>query len=128
MAKINRVQSFRYAFSGIWHTLKTQRNAQIHLAAAVLVVGLGLLARLTFTEWAILALTMGFVIAAEMLNTATEVAMDFSTSEFHPQVKIVKDVAAGAVLVAAITAVVVGLLILGPPLLRLLLRLFFTTA
>jgi diacylglycerol kinase len=118
--KINRVQSFKFAFAGIWHTLKTQRNAQIHVAIALVVVVLGMIARITFTEWAILTLTMGFVIAAEMLNTATEAAMDFATSEFHPQVKIVKDVAAGAVLVSAITAVIVGGFILGPPLFELL--------
>ena len=117
MPKISRAQSFRYAFAGIWHTLKTQRNAQIHVVIAVFVVVLGLLLNLTFIEWAIIILTTGFVITAEMLNTAAEAAMDFATTEFNPQVKTVKDVAAGAVLVAALTAVVVGLLILGPPLL-----------
>jgi diacylglycerol kinase len=116
--KINRLESFQYAFVGIWYTLKTQRNAQIHTAIAGLVLGLGVVLNLTRTEWAILALTMGFVLASEMLNTVAEAAMDYATTEFHPQVKIVKDVAAGAVLTAAITAVVVGLLILGPPLWR----------
>ncbi len=120
MAKITRLQSFGYALAGIRHTLKTQRNAQIHVAAAGMVLILGLIARLNRLEWAILALTSGSVIAAEMLNTATEAAMDYATTEYHPQIKIVKDVAAGAVLVAAITAVIVGLLILGPPLLNLL--------
>lgn len=120
MAKITRIQSFGYALAGIRHTLKTQRNAQIHVAAAGMVLILGLIAHLSRLEWAILALTSGSVIAAEMLNTATEAAMDYATTEYHPQIKIVKDVAAGAVLVAAITAVIVGLLILGPPLLNLL--------
>jgi len=120
VSKINRIQSFQYAFEGIGHTLKTQRNAQIHVAVAAVIVLFGLYVRLNLTDWAILTLTMGFVISAEMLNTATEAAMDFATSDFHPQVKIVKDVAAGAVLVAAITAVIVGLLILGPPLFQLL--------
>jgi len=120
VAKITRLQSFGYALAGIRHTLKTQRNAQIHVAAAGMVLILGLIARLNRLEWAILALTSGSVIAAEMLNTATEAAMDYATTEYHPQIKIVKDVAAGAVLVAAITAVIVGLLILGPPLLNLL--------
>jgi len=114
--KINRIESFRYAFSGIWHTLKTQRNAQIHVSIAVVIFILGLFLNLNLTEWAILALTTGFVLATEMLNTVAEAAMDYATTEFNPQVKIVKDVAAGAVLTAAITAVVVGLLILGPPL------------
>ncbi|MBE7551944.1 MAG: diacylglycerol kinase family protein [Anaerolineales bacterium] len=117
MRKINRIESFRYAFAGIWYTLKTQRNAQIHVGIAGFIVVLGLALNLTLTEWAIIALTTGFVWATEMLNTVAEAAMDYATADFDPQVKIVKDVAAGAVLIAAITAVTVGLLILGPRLL-----------
>lgn len=117
MRRINRVESFRFAFAGLWHTLRTQRNAQIHLVIALLILGLGLLLRLEPIEWAVLALTTGLVFATEMLNTVAEAAMDYATTEFHPQVKIVKDVAAGAVLFTAIIAVIVGLLILGPPLL-----------
>jgi diacylglycerol kinase len=116
--RINRIESFRYAFAGIWHTFKTQRNAQIHLLIALIIFFLGLLLDLSLTEWAILALTTGFVLAVEMLNTVAEAAMDYATTEFNPQVKIVKDVAAGAVLTAAVTAVIVGLLILGPPLFK----------
>lgn len=117
MRRINRVQSFRFAFAGLWHTLRTQRNAQIHLVIALFILGLGLLLQLKPIEWAVLALTTGLVFATEMLNTVAEAAMDYATTEFHPQVKIVKDVAAGAVLFTAIIAVIVGLLILGPPLL-----------
>jgi diacylglycerol kinase len=112
--KINRLQSFQYAFSGIWYTFRTQRNAQIHVSIAVFIVVLGLLLKLNLTEWAILTLTTGFVFSMELLNTATESAMDYVATEFHPQIKVVKDVAAGGVLVAAITAVIVGALILGP--------------
>jgi len=119
--KINRLESFRNAFAGIWYTLKTQRNAQIHVFITITIIILGLILDLNLTEWGILALTAGFVISTEMLNTVAEAAMDYATTEFNPQVKIVKDVAAGAVLVAAITAVIVGLLILGPPLLQRLL-------
>ncbi len=117
--KINRLESFRCAFAGIWYTLRTQRNAQIHLSIAFLILVMGLWLKLTLTEWAILVLTTGFVFATEMLNTVAEAAMDYATADFHPQVKVVKDVAAGAVLTAAITAIVVGLLILGPPLLKI---------
>ena len=116
MRKINRIQSFRYAFVGIWYTLRTQRNAQIHLSIGLIIFILGLILKLTLIEWAILALTIGFVLAAEMVNTVAEVAMDYLTTEFNLHVKIIKDVAAGAVLTAAITAIIVGLLILGPPL------------
>jgi undecaprenol kinase/diacylglycerol kinase (ATP) len=117
MRKINRFESFRCAIIGIGHTFKTQRNAQIHLVITMVVVFLGLFLGLNLTEWAILVLTIGLVLATEMLNTVAEAAMDYATTEYHPQVKMVKDVAAGAVLVAAVTAAVVGLLILGPPLL-----------
>jgi diacylglycerol kinase len=123
LRKINRIESFRYAFLGIWYTLRTQRNAQIHVSIATAIVILGLIFRLSLTEWAILALTTGFVLVTEMLNTVAESAMDYATSEFNPQVKIIKDVAAGAVLTAAFTAVVIGLLILGPPLLKWLIAL-----
>jgi len=116
LRKINRIQSFQYAFIGIWHTLKTQRNVQIHMGFALAIFLIGLWLDLSLIEWAIVVLTMGFVIATEMLNTVAEAAMDYATTDFDPQVKIVKDVAAGAVLVAAITSVIVGLLILGPPL------------
>ncbi len=123
MQKINRVASFRYAFAGMWYTLTTQRNAQIHVGIGSLIVVLGLFLRITLTEWAILALTMGGVLVTETINTSIEAAMDYLTLERHPQIKIVKDTAAGAVLLAAITAVVVGLLILGPPLLTFVLTL-----
>lgn len=122
--KINRIESFRCAFAGIWYTLRTQRNAQIHLSIAVIIFVVGTQLNLSMLDWAILVLTTGFVIASEMLNTVAEAAMDYATTEFHPQVKVVKDVAAGAVLVAAITAIIVGLLILGPPLLQRLAFLF----
>jgi len=123
LRKINRLESFQYAFAGIWYTLRTQRNAQIHLSVGIVIFILGLIVHLTFIEWAIIALAIGFVLAAEMVNTVAEVAMDYLTTEFNLHVKIIKDVAAGAVLTAAITAVIVGLLILGPPLIELLLLL-----
>lgn len=127
MRKINRLESFQYAFAGIWHTFKTQRNAQIHLVITAVILILGFILELGLVEWAVLTLTAGFVISTEMLNTVAEAAMDYATSDFNLQVKLVKDVAAGAVLVAAITAVVVGLLILGPPLLERLSFLVPTT-
>jgi undecaprenol kinase/diacylglycerol kinase (ATP) len=117
LRRINRIESFGYALAGIWHTFRTQRNAQIHLVITGLILVLGLLLHLKPIEWAVIALTAGLVIATEMLNTVAEAAMDYATTEFHPQVKVVKDVAAGAVLTTAIIAVIVGLLILGPPLL-----------
>ena len=108
--------SFKYAFSGVWHVLRTQRNARIHLSLALVAIVLGLWLGLSRIEWAIIVLTIGLVLAAESFNTVAEAAVDLATAEYHPLAKIAKDVAAGAVLLMAITAVVVGLLILGPPL------------
>jgi diacylglycerol kinase (ATP) len=116
MDRSNLLTSFKYAFSGMWHVLRTQRNARIHLLVALGVIVLGLWLGLSRTEWAIIALTIGLVLVAESFNTVAESAVDLMTGEYHPLAKIAKDVAAGAVLLMAITAVVVGLLILGPPL------------
>jgi len=116
--------SFKHAFSGVWYVVRTQRNARIHLAVALVVIALGLWLGLSYTQWAVIVLTIGLVLAAEAFNTVAEAAVDLATAERHPLAKIAKDVAAGAVLLMAITAVVVGLLILGPPLWRSLLATF----
>ncbi len=109
--------SFRYAFAGLWTALRSQRNARIHLLAAVAVTALGLWLRLDTLRWAVLVLAIALVFSAEMLNTVVETIIDLVTKEYHPLAKVAKDVSAGAVLLTAIAAVVVGLLILGPPLL-----------
>ena len=113
---LSRLTSFRHAFRGWWYVLRTQRNAWIHgvVATAVLIVGswLGLPAR----DWAVIILTIAMVFAAEFINTAIEAVVDLATSEHHPLAKVGKDVGAAAVLIAALAAVLVGLLILGPPL------------
>lgn len=113
----NLLDSFRYAFAGLWHALRTQRNIRIHVSIAIGVVVIGMAVGLHRDEWAIIALTVGFVFAAELFNTVIEAIIDLVTEEYHPLAKKAKDVAAGAVLTAAITAIAVGLLILGPPLL-----------
>jgi diacylglycerol kinase len=116
MRSRNLADSFRHAFAGLWYTLRTQRNARIHLAIAAGVVALALWLGLSYAQWAVLALTIGFVLVSELLNTVAETLVDLVCPEYHPQAKIVKDVTAGAVLLGAILAVVVGLLVLGPPL------------
>jgi diacylglycerol kinase len=109
-------KSFGYAFAGLKHAVSTQRNLRIHLAIAVLVVGLGIYLKLSFRDWAILAITIGAVITGELINTVVETIVDLASPEYHDLAKIAKDVAAGTVLVMALTAIAVGLLILGPPL------------
>ena len=113
---------FRCGFVGLWDVLKSGRNAKIHAAAAVTVIGIGLCLPLSRTEWAILTLMIGAVIAAESANTAIEYVVDLVSPEYHELARRSKDAAAGAVLIMAITAVVIGGLILGPPLYVELLR------
>jgi diacylglycerol kinase len=124
MSQSNLLTSFKYAFWGVWHVVRTQRNARIHLSVALAVIVLGLWLGLDRIEWAIIILTIGVVLAAEAFNTVAEAAVDLATAEVHPLAKIAKDVAAGAVLVTAMAAVIVGLLILGPPLWGVLLTVF----
>ncbi len=114
--------SFRYAFQGAYYVLKTQRNARIQMGIGLLAAAVGLWVGLTPMEWAVLVLTVCLVLGAEMANTALEALSDATCPNPHPLVKVAKDVAAGSVLVMAAGSVVVGLLILGPPLLRLLAR------
>lgn len=111
------VRSFERALAGVWHAVQTQQNMRIHLGVAVSVAALGIYLKLDFIQLAVLGLTIGFVLVAEMFNTVAEAAMDAATPYYHPLVRVAKDVAAGAVLITSIVSVVVGLLILGPPLL-----------
>ena len=108
------LRSFRFAFAGIGYALRTQRNARVHAVVACLVVAAGIYLRISAVEWAVLALTIGFVFSAEMINTVAELAVDLLTQQYHPVAKVAKDVGAGAVLVAAIAALGVGVAIFGP--------------
>ncbi len=110
------IRSFGYAFSGLAYLVRSQANARIHLALAAAVVAVGLWLRLPAHDWAVVALTVGLVLAAEAFNTGLEAVVDLVSPERQPQARLAKDVAAAAVLLAAGTSVVVGLLVLGPPL------------
>jgi diacylglycerol kinase len=112
----SRLSAFRHAFAGWWHVIRTQKNAWIHALASVAVFAVSLWLRLGRLEWAILFLTVAMVWAAEFINTSIEATVDLASPEMHPLAKVGKDVGAAAVLVAALNAVVVGLLVLGPPL------------
>lgn len=109
-------KSFGYAFEGLRHAVRTQRNLRIHIGIGALVVGLGIFLHLPLRDWAVLALTIGAVLTGELINTVVEAVVDLASPEYHELAKVAKDVAAGTVLVLALTAVSVGLLILGPPL------------
>ena len=109
-----RGKSFACALRGIAVLLRTQTNARIHLLATVLVVAAGFVFRISRGEWVPLAFAIGIVWIAEAVNTAIEALADRITRENDDAIRRTKDVAAGAVLLAAITAAIIGLLILGP--------------
>ena len=113
---ISRAASFKFAFQGWHHVLRTQQNIWIHGLIAALVFLAALWLRLPARDWAVLVLTSAVVFSAEFINTAIEAVVDLASPEIHPLAKIGKDVGAAAVLVAALAAILVGLLILGPPL------------
>ena len=111
---------FEYAFSGLWYALRTQRNARVHVGIATLVIIAGIVLRISAVEFAILFITISSVFTAEMFNTVFELCVDLASPTYHPLAKIAKDVAAGAVLLSAIFAVVIGLFIFIPHLWALL--------
>jgi len=113
----SRVRSFGHALEGWWYVLRTQRNAWLHGAIALTVFGLGAWLRLGPLEWAVLVLTAAMVFAAEFFNTAIELVVDLASPKEHRLAKLGKDVAAAAVLLTALAAVLVGILVLGPPIL-----------
>ncbi len=105
------LDSVNFAFEGIIHVLRTQRNMRIHFAIAVVVLVVAIATDVTKIELIVLLLSISFVLVAEMINTAIEGAIDVATSSFDPLAKLAKDIAAGAVLIAAINAVAVGYLV-----------------
>ncbi len=113
---VSRAHSFGYAFSGWWFVIRTQKNAWIHALASIMVIGLGLWLHIRLMEWAVLILTIALVWTAEFLNTALEAVVDLASPQRNPLAKVGKDVGAAAVLITALSAILIGLLILGPPL------------
>lgn len=111
-----RIQSFRYAFQGIVTLFRDEHNARIHLFVFILVCIAGLLLKINLSEWMILLLVSGVVFALELVNTALENLCDFVSPQFQKQIKKAKDTAAAAVLVSAITAVVLGFIVFIPKL------------
>jgi diacylglycerol kinase len=113
----SRLLAFGHAFRGWWHVLKTQQNAWIHSMVATLVIILGLWLGIPARDWAVIVLAIAMVFTAEFINTAIEAVVDLASPVHHPLAKVGKDVGAGAVLVSALAAALIGVLILGPPLL-----------
>jgi diacylglycerol kinase len=111
----NFISSFKCAFEGLRYAFRTQRNFRFHLAAAVFVFLAAYWLEVSPAGMAVLILTVGCVLVVELLNTAVEVMVDLISPHYHPLAKTAKDLAAGAVLLIAITAVFVGFIVLGPP-------------
>jgi diacylglycerol kinase len=109
-----RINSFKYALTGIKTAIKDEPNLKFHFLAMILVFILGFWFDISLIEWSIIILTVGFVITSELLNTAIEEIVDSFTNSDHPGAKKAKDVAAGAVLISSITASIIGLLIFLP--------------
>lgn len=112
----DRIRSFAFAIAGCAYMLRYQKNARILLAATAIVIPAAIALGIDVQQWAILILAIGSVWTTEFINAAIEAAVNLSVSEMHPMAKAAKDVAAAAVLITVIVAVIIGLLILGPPL------------
>ncbi|MFC1621125.1 diacylglycerol kinase [Candidatus Omnitrophota bacterium] len=108
MKRQNLVESFNSAIEGFIFVFKSQRNMRLHFAVGIIAIILGIFLNFTYIEMIILCLTIAFVLFAEMFNTAIEHTIDLVKEEFHPLARIVKDICAGAVLLSALAAVVVG--------------------
>lgn len=112
--------SFRNAFNGLKEAFAHERNMRVHMVAVLLCIILGIIFRLDVVRWSLLFIAIGLVIVAELVNTAIENLVDMITSEYTRKARVVKDIAAGAVLVAAVVAVILGALVFIQPLLRLM--------
>jgi diacylglycerol kinase len=121
----SRLTSFKNAIIGWWHVIRTQQNAWIHAVATVATLVMAFWLQIPLRDWVVLIIIIAMVWTAEFLNTALEIVVDLASPNLHPLARVGKDVGAAAVLIAAGSAVIIGLLLLGPPLLvkiRLLLH------
>ncbi|MDD5147645.1 MAG: diacylglycerol kinase family protein [Candidatus Daviesbacteria bacterium] len=109
-----RILSFKYALSGIVTALKEEPNLKFHFLTGLLVVILAIILKISMIDWTIIIFLIGFVITVELTNTAIEAVVDAFTDQEHPKAKIAKDISAGAVLVAAITSAIIGMMIFLP--------------
>ena len=121
----SRIKSFGYAFTGWWFVIRTQRNAWIHAIISIAVMVMAFLLHISTTSWALIVLAIAMVWIAEFLNTALEAVVDLASNhQQHDLARLGKDVGAAAVLIAAVASVIIGLLVLGPPLWAVINNLF----
>lgn len=115
---MKRAKSFTHAWRGIGVFIRTTRNAWIHFAILALAILAGIYFHISVTEWLFVVLAAGLVLVAEAFNTAIEIDIDLTSPEYHPFARDTKDVAAGAVLIASVTAALTGVIIFAPYMLR----------
>jgi diacylglycerol kinase (ATP) len=121
----SRIKAFGYAFTGWWYVIRTQRNAWIHMVVSVAVILMSFFLRIPASSWALILLAIAIVWIAEFLNTALEAVVDLASNhQQHELARLGKDVGAAAVLIAAFSSAVIGLLVLGPPLWAVIKSLF----
>ncbi|WP_430785196.1 diacylglycerol kinase family protein [Virgibacillus flavescens] len=113
---------FSFAMAGLIEVIKNERNFRLHLIAAVLACILGILVELSSIEWMIILLVIGIVLVAETTNSAIERLIDYLRPEMHPSAKIIKDIAAGAVLLSACLAFIIGCIVFIPKVYQLLIH------
>ena len=110
----SRLRSIKHALGGWWYVIRTQQNAWIHALATVMVILVGLWLKVETRDWALLVLAIAMVWTAEFLNTALEVVVDLASPDLHPLAKVGKDVGAASVLIAALSSIIIGILVMGP--------------
>lgn len=111
-----RLVSFKNALVGWWYVIRTQENAWIHAVATVLTVLMGMWLKLSTWDWAVIIFVIALVWTAEFLNTALEIVVDLASPDLNPLARVGKDVGAAGVLIAASSAVMIGILVMGRPL------------
>lgn len=112
-------KGFSHAFDGIVYAFRTQVNMRFHVFVGIIVVAAGFYFQLSLAEWAIIAIAIGLVLSSELFNTAIEALTDLATQDVHPLAKVAKDCAAGAVLICALLAVILGGIVFIPHILQL---------
>jgi diacylglycerol kinase (ATP) len=115
----SRFKSFRFALNGVSSLLKNEHNSRIHLVAAIISIGMGIILKLNFFEWSLLIIVIGIVFLAELFNSSVETLADIIDPEWNKMIMTAKDYSAAAVLISAIVALVVGCLIMIPKLINL---------
>lgn len=115
-----RLKSFKYAFNGLFYVITTQTNMQIHVMAMVFVITSGIIFKISITEWLFIVLAIALVLVSEIVNTTIEEIVNFISPEYNKKAGLIKDLGAAFVLLAAIFAIVVGIIIFSPKIIQLL--------